>query len=453
MPAPHPVECPVCFETLKLKAAPRPGARLKCPHCSTVFSPGGDDEPASVEADDEDDVPVRSSRPKARGKASKGKKKQKPVNLVLPIILGVLALVVVGGGIGLYAARDSLAKLFSPGVDLRYCQLPVRSMAIEFKIQEFLNSPAVTDKIRNGPSFGESSAGLKALLGVEMADLTLMQAQVHLPTGVMGPMPPRDAMLILRSSKAFTPPTTGVYEIEGVTCYRLEDGGARNDVRMETMFLSGKTAAIIGREESIRGMLSNWKKKTLPMNPPLRSNDETVFVSFDQLTVVGTLGNISRMMSGNPLLGGAAGGPAQELQTSVTALGAMTNGFSVGGQLNGSQVAWTAAFHTSHAATPQNLQTTVDGIRAKLSTPIDAALAAGALLPPDTVKSMQIVKQALSTPLNVGSDRVSLAIPIPADQQEKSVESLAGLIPPLKHLKASTTVPTPGTPASPAVAP
>ncbi len=431
MPAPVKVECPVCFETLKLKAAPKPGARMKCPHCSTVFSPGGDDEPAPVEEDDEDDVPVRASRPKARSKSSKGKKKSKPVNLVLPIIVGVIALVVIGGGIGLYAARDSLAKLFRPSVDVSYFQVPHRSMNVRIKVQEFLNSPAVSDKVKSGPAFGESSAALQELLGIEIRDLDSMTAEFHLPAG-LGPIPPTDGIVILRSSKALRAPAATTYDVEGVPCYTLDVSGSfGRGPKLDTLLIANRTTAIIGREPTIRSCLANWKSRTRAPNHLPDPGNETVSMGIDKTMLTGMFAPFGGMAA-NPMMGNQG----MELQQSISKATLLMSGVSVAGQINGSAINWSVVFHCQDVKA-ETLQTSIEEARGKMRAPIDTALAAGAILPEEARKALETAKQMLSAPLTPAGNRVTMAIPLPADQQAKSLENMANLIPSFKGLKVS----------------
>lgn len=107
------VQCPSCSATLRLKAAPKPGAKIRCPKCQQVFAPQSDEEEYAEEyAEEIDDAPPpprRSAPPPprggraaggrpapARGKGKKGASGGTPIGLIIGIVAGVLVL----GGVG-----------------------------------------------------------------------------------------------------------------------------------------------------------------------------------------------------------------------------------------------------------------------------------------------------------------------------------------------------------------
>lgn len=467
MPAPHVIECPVCFATLKLKAPPKPGARLKCPKCAGVFSPT-DDEPApAVEEEEFDDEPV--ARPKARSGKGKGKKKKgKPVNLLVPMLIGGALLLFIAAGVGLYLMKDSLFG-GAATVDLAYCQVPNRSLSLEFRVQEFLQSPAVTDAIRNGPQFGESNAAMQQLVGVQMNDVDVMQAQISSAPGGFNPMMaaalPSDALAILKCKKPLTPPSAGVFDHQGMKCYRLiESPGAGSiGLRTDTMFFPNPTTVVIGKETTIRQILDNWKANGPKPPAAMPNTGATMFLVAEQSMVTPAL---SQLSTGNPMLAmGPGAAIAEDLKATGAVLSQHATAFSVSAQLSGAQVSWTAAVHGRDSSGTQQIQVSLEGLRTKLLTLLNSITQMGLPLPDANKKNLELAQQALSTPIQASGDRVTIAVPIPADQQAASISALAMFIPPMKNLKindgtapvAPATTPIPAMPtnmpAAPATAP
>lgn len=465
MPAPHVLECPVCFATLKLKAAPKPGARLKCPKCAGVFSPTDDDPAPAAEEDDFEDEPV--ARPKAsRGGKTKGKKKKgKPVNLLVPLLIGGALLLLIGAGVGLFLAKDLLFG-GAPGVDLAYCQVPNRSLSLEFRVQEFLQSPAVTDAIRNGPQFGESNAAMQQLIGAQISDVEVMQAQVSSAPGGFNPMmsaaPPTDALAILKCKKTLTPPSTGAFDHQGIACYRLSEtgGGGSIGLKTDTMFFPNPTTVVIGKEGTIRQILDNWKANGPKPAAGLPNTGATMFLVVEQSVISSAM---SQITNGNPMMMlGPAAGMADDLKATGAVLSQQATAFSVSAQLNSGQVAWTATVHGRDASGAQQMQVALDGLRTKLLALVNTFTQAGLPIPEANKKNFELAQQALSTPLQATGDRVAIAVPIPADQQANSINALAMMMPPMKNLKindgttavAPTAAPIPAMPTSlPATAP
>jgi hypothetical protein len=422
MPGPHVVECPVCFASLKLKAPPKRGSRLKCPKCAGVFSPDADEPAAAVEDDEpaEDDLPV--SRSRSRGKAAgKGKKKQKPANLAVPIAIAVVALVLIGGVVGLFLARD---KLFGGPrtVDLAYCQVPNRSMSLEFRVQEFLQSPAVTDAIRNGPQFGQSSPAMKELFGAEIGDIESMQAQISAPPGGMNAMmaspAPADALMILKCRKTLTRPSSANFDHQGIMCYRVNEGGPNAmGTKPDTMFFANDSTVVIGKETTVRQILDNWK--TGAAKPPAAPANagSTVFFFIDQSLVTSAAAELSKPNPMTTMMMGPAAAVGEDLKQVGQVLAQQGAGLSVSAQLTTGQLAWTAAFHGRDSSSVQQIQTSIDTLRGKLKPMIDLAMSAGIPIPEANKKNLDIAQQVLTAPLQPSGDRVSLAIPIPADQQ------------------------------------
>ncbi|MDP1796610.1 MAG: hypothetical protein Q8K78_03980, partial [Planctomycetaceae bacterium] len=369
MPAPNVVECPVCFATLKLKAAPKPGARLKCPKCAGVFSPT-DDEPAVVEQEEEDDIPVTRSKPRGKGK---GKKKSKPVNIMVPLLVGGVLLLLIGAGVGLFLARDALFGGVKE-VDLAYCQIPNRSMSLEFRVQEFLQSPAVTDAIRKGPQFGESSAAMKELIGAEIGDVDVMQAQLSSPPGgfnpMMGPAMPTDALAILKCKKTLTPPSAGAFDHQGVKCYRVSESGSGGiGLRSDTMFFPNANTVVIGKEATIRQILDNWKANGPKPAAGIANSGATVFFVAEQSLISSASSTLSQMTASNPMMMvGPAAGMGDDLKNVGQVLSQNATAFSFSAQLTSGQVSWSAAVHGRDASGTQQMQTALETLRTKVVT-------------------------------------------------------------------------------------
>lgn len=458
MPAPHVIECPVCFATLKLKAPPKRGARLKCPKCAGVFSPDGDEAAPAVEDDEpaEDDLPITRSR--SRGKAG-GKKKKKPVNLVLPISIAAVALLLVGGGVGLYLAKD---KLFGgpPMVDLAYCQVPNRSMTLEFRVQEFLQSPAVTDAIRNGPQFGGSSAAMRELIGAEIGDVEIMQAQMSSPPGgfnpMMGAAQPADALAMLKCKRTLTPPSTGAFDHQGVKCYRVnESGNGGIGLKTDTMFFPNPTTVVIGKESTVRQILDNWKAGGAKPSAAPVSAAATASFFVDQSLITTAAAELSKPNPMMAMMMGPAAAVGDDLKQVGQVLAQQGAGLSFSAQLSSGQMAWTVSIHGRDPSGVQQIQTAIDTLRGKLKPMIDLAMGAGIPIPEANKKNLEIAQQVLTAPLQPSGDRVSLSIPVPADQQANSITMLAMLMPPMNKLKvgSASTSTTPTMPTTTPVMP
>lgn len=104
---------------LRMRAAPRPGAKVKCPKCQKVFAA---DEPEEV--DEYDDAPLpppRRSLPPRGGSSSRpkgpGKKKKESGGAPIVLILAIVGFVVVAGGIGggVYFWMSSQSKQTASG--------------------------------------------------------------------------------------------------------------------------------------------------------------------------------------------------------------------------------------------------------------------------------------------------------------------------------------------------
>lgn len=443
MPAPHVIECPVCFATLKLKAPPKPGARLKCPKCAGVFSPD-DDTPMETIADDDppEDDELPASRSKSRSKPAAKKRKGKPVDLRGPILIGVVALLLVGGGIGLYAARGTLAQLFhrEPSVDLTYVTLSDRTMFLEFRVQDYLMSPAVPETVRNGVNFGGASTGLKELIGLEIGDVDVVQAHINSPMFMgMGFAPQmHHALAVMKCRRSVTRPTTGGFPYQGVTCYRvMEAGGSASGLSPDTMFFPNSTTVVIGKENQIQRILDQWKAGQRPTAPIPANPGQTVYVSIGK--------QVLQLMSGHPAMPGAfpmmgpAAGLSSELQSLSQAVSENAAEFSFSSQLSGSNLTSTLTLQAYDASKVAPLQSAVDSVRGKLTPIFNLALQNQALLPEPARQSMQQAQLVLNAPLQISGDKLSLTFSAAPEKQQQTIEELAKLMLPLGQLKVLTT--------------
>lgn len=443
MPAPHVIECPVCFATLKLKAPPKSGARLKCPKCAGVFSPD-DDLPMEAIADDDppedDELPV--SRSKSRGKPASKKRKRKPVDVRGPVIISVVALLLIGGGIGLYAARGTLAQLFhsEPRVDLTYVTLSDRTMFLEFRVQDYLKSPAVPEAVRNGPAFGGASAGLKQLIGLEISDVDVVQAHVNSPMLMgMGFAPQiHHALAVLKCRRSVTRPATGGFPYQGVTCYRIrEEGGTAMGLSPDTMFFPNSTTVVIGKEFQIQRILDQWKAGQRPTAPVPTNPGQTVYVSIGK--------QVLQLMSGRtafpgafPMMGPAAG-LSTELQNLTQAVAQNAAEFNFGTQVSGSNLTSTLTLQAYDTSKVVPLKSAVDSVRDKLTPIFNLALQNQGLLPEPARQSLQQAQLVLNAPLQVAGDKLSLTFSAAPEKQQQTIEELAKLMLPLGQLKVLAT--------------
>lgn len=91
------ISCPQCLTKMKLKAAPTPGKKVRCPKCSNVFAPAG-----KKQTDDWEDNPYSQSaaparRPKKKAtKKRKAKKSSSNSGLVIAIVAGGLIMLTIG---------------------------------------------------------------------------------------------------------------------------------------------------------------------------------------------------------------------------------------------------------------------------------------------------------------------------------------------------------------------
>ena len=443
MPAPHVIECPVCFATLKLKAPPKPGARLKCPKCAGVFSPD-DDTPMEVVEDDDplDDEELPVSRTKARGKPTAKKRKRKPVDLRVPILIGVAALILIGGGIGLYAARGTLANLFrsEPSVDLAYVTLADRTMFLEFRAQDYLKSPAVPETVRNGSSFGGASPGLKQLVGLEIGDIDVVQAHINAPLFMgLGFAPGmHHALAVVKCRRSVTRPTTGGFSYQGVTCYRVqEEGGMASGLSPDTMFFPNSTTVVIGKEFQIQKILDQWKAGQRPTEPAPANPGQTVYFAIGK-QFLQTMSGRMALPGAFPMMGPAAG-LSSELQNLSTAVAQNASEFNFGMQVSGSSLTSTLTLQAYDSSKVAPLQSAVDGVRSKLTPIFNLAMQNQAILPEPTRQSMQQAQQVLNAPIQVSGNKLSLTFAATPEKQTQNIEDLAKLMLPLGQLKVRTT--------------
>jgi len=457
MPA-HEIECPVCFATLKLKAPPKPGAKLKCPKCSGVFSPGGEPESlvaAETEDDLEDEIPT--SRPKGRVAGKAKKKKSKPFNWQVPVVVGGILATLIAVAVGLYLARDVLFPAH-PTVDLAYCQLDKPAMLVELRPPEFLQSTALPQDVRTGPGIANSSKSLQELMGVELKDLELVQAQVAVTAGFNPMMPanPGEQLIVLKSRKPITRPTSESVLVEGVACYYVHADPPSPDFQNTTsMFFPNSSTAVLGSESTVRALLGKWKAKTPPAPLNFTSPGDTIVMFFGESFVRDTVQSLSNAQA-NPMMMMVAGpqaGPDEDFKRAGEVLQANATGFSLSLKCT-SEISLNIAVHGKDTNGAKQLQTMLEGLRTKLQGMLQNLSAMAALMPPDNQEQLKVAEQVLAKPVAATGDRVSIAIPLPAKMQSDALQGLTKNSPVLLGLKLGRAgSASPGATATPAMSP
>uniref|UniRef100_A0A7C4QN87 Zinc finger/thioredoxin putative domain-containing protein n=1 Tax=Schlesneria paludicola TaxID=360056 RepID=A0A7C4QN87_9PLAN len=444
MATPYAVECPICFTPLKLKARPKPGARLRCPACHEVFCPEGDQDTGHPP---EDESPVERSHSTQRKSKPKGKAaRSRAVSWQVPVLVGGAVLLLVGLGVGLFLLRDKLFKEgFGPTVDLAYCQLPSRSFTYELRPAEFLNAPALPADLRQSPHLVEASQALRPMIGAELHELASIELQIALADAVLPPVEgrpnaPRPAagLMVLTALKPLTRPGAPPQLIEGIRCYPVYEEGTTpqpNDIRADTLFFANPTTAVLGNQAVIRQILQQWKAAAA--KPPTRPSAEgaTAYLLIDEAPVREGLTQLQRMLSSNPLLAqGNAGAEVQQISQQLLAHSPRVS-FSAHMQ---SQITWTAAVHGQDASATAQLHGLLETIRQKALEQVTGMSAFAAFLPPEAQTQLNLAKQALSTPFQMAGDRVSILINFAPEMQSQALEMLVNAFPPLGKLRVGT---------------
>jgi len=423
---------------LKLKAPPKPGSKLRCPKCDGVFSPDGEPVESLASHDDDDELPP--SRPKGRIAGKSPKKKSKPVNWQVPVLIGGIVVVLIAVGAGLFVLLKNLPS-GPPSVDLAYCRLEQATMFAEMRPAEFLQSAAVPPNVKTAPAFVQTTASLKDLLGIEFGDVELIQAQAAVQGG-FNPMQrgaaPADQLVVLKSKKPLTRPQSEQFDAEGVPCYYVHaDPPDVNFQNTNTMFFADASTAVLGNESTIRSLLAKWKAKTPPAAAAFNSPGGTMVMYLG--------GDIVRQavqsITSNPMLG-MMGGPQGGLDADVKQTGEVLQtqaaGFSVSVNC-AADISLSIAVHARDTSGAQQIQSQLEGLRTKLQEPLNQMEASLAQLPAAAVgqtrEQLTLAKQVLATPVALAGDRVSLAIPLPAAQQATMLQGLTGSTPSRFSLK------------------
>lgn len=454
MATPHTVECPICFTVLKLKARPKPGAKLRCPACHEVFCPEGNQD---TEHPPEDESPIQrrpstQRKPKATGKATKSR----GVHWQVPVLVGGAVLLLVGLGLGLFLLRGQLFKEgFGPQVDLAYCQLPARSFTYELRPAELLNAPALPADLRQAPHLVEASQALRSMIGAELQELASIELQVALAdaglpmvAGQPNALQPTAGLMVLTALKPLTRPSVSSQFIEGIRCYPVYEEGATpqpNAIRADTLFFANPTTAVLGNQAVIRQILQQWKAAAA--KPPTRPSAEgaTAYLLIDEAPVREGLTQLQRMLSSNPLL--AQGNAGAEVQQISQQLLAHSPRISVAAHVQ-TQVTWTVAVHGQDASATAQLHGLLETIRQKALEQVAGMSAFAAFLPPEAQTQLNLAKQALSTPFQIASDRVSIPINFAPEMQSQALEMLVNAFPPLGKLRVGTAGGLPHTAAA-----
>jgi hypothetical protein len=293
MSTPFLAVCPGCSAKLKLKAAPAAGKKLKCPKCERVFAPKVPKPAASEELDawdlpdessqpdvgddedlDEGDAPVEQSGyvpSRSRGRQTPGKKRsgkkgagsgEFPIKIVAGVV-GV-AVLIFGGLLASGPLWNALKGLLAPSVDPAYFIAGNLGVAMEISPSQLLAIPNVPAKFKQGPDFDKLNREFKTRLGIELADIEVIQIALPLlsamPVAAPGTAPgtpppnPVRGLLRLKRPAVFASQTPTV--IEGVNCYpdALPNGGTM-------LYCRGRGETVLFAEEPVmRSCLGAWKR-------------------------------------------------------------------------------------------------------------------------------------------------------------------------------------------------
>jgi hypothetical protein len=326
-------------------------------------------------------------------------------------------------------------------------------MIAEFRPQEFLQAQSVPAEARTAEGLTQTSASLKELLGIELADVELIEAQGALPPGFnpgMLRMTPGEQLVILRSSKPLLPPQGESTPVEGVTCFAVHADPPQTVAAVDTMFLANAHTAVFGREATVRSLLGKWKAGTPPAPSSYQSSGGTLVVFAGEDVVR----QMTEQLQSFPLLTMAMNPRAVPDETALKA-GEVLKTHASGASLSvkcAADVALNVALHARDTAGVQQMQTSLEALRQKLQTPINNLVTMGAMLPPAQRDALTLLQQILLTPVAASSDRVSLSIPVAADKQTDMLKGLTASMPTLVRVKlgrGSPAAPTPSAAALP----
>ena len=442
------IVCPACQAKLRLKAAPKAGAKIRCPKCQKPFAvpaPEDDldpwmtmseaDQPTAEDEEEESEAPVRV-KSKSKSKKKKSQSSFDPTKL----IVGIGVLVLIGLLIfGLFQGAKLLIAFERPKLDPAYLDLASQGVAMRLDIDSLLNSPLVPASARPADAVARANDSLKSSLGVEMSDTLDIVAALNAPSGP-GFMAAGGAKGIgmIRFKKAprmllNIEPT----DVEGVRCYVRNSLSGRELVTIGT----GNTI-IFGDENLLRQTITNWKAGKKP----------TATIEFRPGLMTFHVGNqtLQPQLNQAASMGGGFGGPnpfAKIAQSFVNSKADV--------QLAITTTTAIAAEISLFTPTPEQLsqlKTEIETFRTEMK-PMAGMLAAmgGAAQGADTIQT------ALNSPLDSSGNRISLSIPLPGEASAplfqatsvffKLFEDFKGQTGPSTQMpNMPTGMPTPGMP-------
>jgi len=185
------VKCPACKASLKLKSRSAVGKKVPCPKCKKPFvvkapPPESEDELSFLNASESDGAMAMSpeedeefaeaaepTRPSSRSSAGRKKAKNKsgpPVNWLKPLLIGVVAIAVigllVGGGI---VAVSMIGDMVKNKIDLAYLP-PDAELVGLIRVDEILASP-IMQSFAGNPQFKQGLDKLSELFLVPTGDI------------------------------------------------------------------------------------------------------------------------------------------------------------------------------------------------------------------------------------------------------------------------------------------
>jgi hypothetical protein len=439
MSTPFLAVCPGCSAKLKLKAAPAAGKKLKCPKCERVFAPKVP-KPAAHEELDAWDLPDESSQPdvgdeddqdevdapvepsgyvpsRSRGRQTSGKKRsgkkgsagggEFPTKIVVGV-LGV-AVLIFGGFLASGPIFNALKGLLAPSVDPAYFIAGNLGVALEISPQQLLAIPTVPARFKQGPDFDKLNGELKTRLGIEIADIDVIQIALPLmtsmpvaapgtPPGTPPPNPVR-GLLRLKRPAVFASQTPTV--IEGVNCYpdALPNGRTM-------LYCRGRGETVLFAEEPVmRSCLGAWKRgEAKPPQPTFSGGVLT-------LDIPST--SISQQMARFPAPTMAPPGGSNPLQDFSQSFQTNVSNVSIA-LTNPSALSLSVSFAALDDTKAQAFKTTLETQLRNLATQLEAFQAGGMdamILGPYAT----FAKTVVTTQPTLTSNTVALTFSLPAD--------------------------------------
>lgn len=445
MAKPRTYECPICFATLKLKHPPKPGAKLRCPSCESVFLPEGD-------AMADDSTPPASTGSGTRRPSQTEYDSQTAefplTSWQMTVLSGGLTFLLIAGVVLFLFWEQIFPEGFGPEVDLAYCQLPDQTTTIELRPAELLNASALPPAVRQNPTMTETSQALRQLLGVELHEVEAVEFQMQganlgLPGVEAAAVPtPFPGLIVLKALKPLERPKTSPQRIEGIRCYAIHQEWSGPVVQLlpllplDTMFFANPNTAILGSQATIREILQQWKAQAPRQKQRPDTQGATVCVLLHEKPVRELLALISRLATANPLL--AQGQARAEWQQITQSLADHSSNLSVSASL-GSQVSWSATLYGKDSAATQPMHDAFENLRQKGMEQLTSLSMLAALMPPEAQAQLNLAKQILSTPWQMANDRIQVTFALPAEYEAQALQALVKLFLPLGTLRLGSS--------------